>query len=49
MQTYGVCKKCGSSMAVLDIMLEGYDLICMRCGIREVINRTIQEAPPCYQ
>jgi hypothetical protein len=36
-------------MAVLDIFLEGYDLVCTRCGIREVINRTIQEAPPCYQ
>lgn len=49
MQTYGVCKTCGSSMAVLDMMLEGYDLVCIRCGVREVINLSLKEPPPCYQ
>ena len=49
MQVYGVCKRCGSHMAVLDILLERYDLICTRCGIREVIDRGMVEPPPCYQ
>lgn len=49
MGTYGACKKCGSSMAVLDMMMEGYDLVCTRCGIREVISWTLKEPPPCYQ
>ena len=49
MPVQGVCKECGSPMAVLDILMEGYDLVCTRCGLREVISRTIKEAPPCYQ
>ncbi len=36
-------------MAVLDIFLEGYDLVCTLCGIRDVTNRTLREAPPCFQ
>ena len=78
MPSYGVCKRCGSTLAVLDMMLEAYDLVCMRCpvpyiarhrranstglprprrffmgrrgcGMREVIDRAMVEAPPCYQ
>jgi len=36
-------------MAVLDMMLEGYDLVCTRCGIHEIITRSLIQAPPCYQ
>jgi hypothetical protein len=36
-------------MAVLDTLMEGYALVCTRCGIREVINRTLTAPPPCYQ
>jgi hypothetical protein len=43
------CKRCGSSMAVLDMMLEAYDLVCVRCGMREVIDRAVVEPHPCYQ
>jgi len=49
MQTYGACKRCGSSMAVLDMMLESYDLVCVRCGMRQIIDRAMIEPPPCYQ
>ena len=41
MQVYGVCKRCQGQMAILDVLMEGYDLICARCGLRELINRTI--------
>ena len=36
-------------MAVLDIQLESYDLICTRCGARDVVNHAFTEPPPCYQ
>jgi hypothetical protein len=49
MQTYGKCKRCGSSMAVLDILLEAYDLVCVRCGTRQLLDRSIAEPRPCYQ
>ena len=49
MQVYGVCKRCRGQMAVLDILSEGYDLICTRCGEREVIVRRLLEPPPCFQ
>jgi len=49
MQVHGQCKKCHGSMAVLDLYLEGYDLVCMRCGIREIVMTELSEAPPCYQ
>jgi len=49
MQTYGTCKRCGSSMAILDMLLEAYDLVCMRCGLRQIIDRAIDEPHPCYQ
>ena len=38
MMLHGTCKQCHGQMAVLDILLEGYDLICTRCGQREIIN-----------
>jgi len=49
MQTKGNCKRCRGVMAVLDLFLEGYDLVCMRCGIREKVMTELSEAPPCYQ
>ncbi len=36
--SFSTCKKCHSAMAVLDTLLEGYDLVCMRCGGRERIE-----------
>jgi hypothetical protein len=36
-------------MTVLDTLMEGYDMVCARCGIREVVNRTVAEPSPCYQ
>jgi hypothetical protein len=49
MQTYGACNRCGSKMAVLDMLLEAYDLVCVRCGMRKIIDRGIVEPRPCYQ
>lgn len=49
MMLYGTCKQCQGQMAILDILLEGYDLICTRCGQREIINRGLTQPPPCYQ
>jgi hypothetical protein len=49
MQLYGVCGKCKGRMAVLDILLEGYDLVCTRCGGREKVVRSLVEPPPCFQ
>jgi len=36
-------------MAVLDILLEAYDLVCVRCGMRTLIDRAMVEPQPCYQ
>jgi hypothetical protein len=37
------CKECLSHMAVLDTLIEGYDLVCTRCGGRERVEyRLIQ-------
>ena len=49
MQLHGNCKRCQGQMAVLDMLLEGYDLICTRCGQREIINNGLTQPPPCYQ
>lgn len=49
MMLHGTCKQCQGQMAVLDILLEGYDLICTRCGQREIINNGLTQPPPCYQ
>jgi hypothetical protein len=49
MLLHGTCKKCHGKMAVLDMMLEGYDLICTRCGIREIVDTSLTEPPPCCQ
>lgn len=49
MQIYGTCKRCKGQMAILDVLMEGYDLICGRCGVRETVVRRLTEAPPCFQ
>ena len=49
MRVHGTCKQCQGPMAVLDILMEEYDLICTRCGLREVINNALTEPPPCCQ
>ena len=49
MQVYGVCKRCQGQLAILDVLTEGYDLICTRCGLREIFQRQLTEPPPCYQ
>ena len=49
MKGYGVCKRCQGRMAILDELMEGYDLICARCGLRELLVRTIAKPQPCYQ
>jgi predicted nucleic acid-binding Zn ribbon protein len=43
------CKRCGHALAVMDRMLEAYDLVCVRCGMRKIIDRALIEPPPCYQ
>jgi|GEM_PF-1775029 len=42
------CKKCQSHMAILDTFLEGYDLVCMRCGLREVVEYPLKSPGPWY-
>jgi hypothetical protein len=49
MQVRGICARCNGRLAVLDILTEGYDLICMRCGMREITNYQLTEPPPCFQ
>jgi len=49
MDEHGICIRCGSPMAVLDMMLEAYDLVCVRCGMRQVIEHPLVEPPQCYQ
>ncbi len=36
-------------MAIVDILLESYDLLCMRCGLREVVDHSAVHPRPCYQ
>ena len=48
MMLHGTCKTCQGKMAVLDILMEGYDLICTRCGQREIIHNGLTQPPPCY-
>jgi len=43
------CQRCSGAMAVVDVLLEGYDLVCTRCGERELVIRTLREPPPCFQ
>jgi hypothetical protein len=45
----GTCKVCQGKMAILDMLLEGYDLICTRCGQREIVTQGLVQPPPCYQ
>jgi len=49
MQVYGVCKHCRGQMIVLDILSEGYDIICSRCGTRERVSRRMTQPPTCFQ
>lgn len=34
MRNHESCQECGGRMAVLDVLSEGYDLVCARCGER---------------
>lgn len=47
MTVHTTCKTCQSAMSVLDHLPEGYDLVCVRCGLREVIEYRLQSPQPC--
>ena len=49
MQIFGTCKRCRGQMAILDILMEGYDLICARCGDRETVHYRLPEPPACFE
>jgi hypothetical protein len=36
-------------MAILDVLLEGYELVCTRCGNRLKVVPQVTEPPPCFQ
>jgi hypothetical protein len=49
MTTLKQCRQCGESMAMVDLFLEGYDLICVQCGLREIFHPEVEKAPACEQ
>ncbi len=49
MKIFGACVRCQGRLAILDILMEGYDLICTRCGERQQVIHRLIEPPPCLQ